>query len=97
MKIDKQGGTPVTLASGQSPEEAIAVDDSYVYWIDGGGALARVPLAGGAPEVIATTSEQGFTQQMAVNSTHVYWVFYRYTGTTADGGLLRAPIEGGAV
>lgn len=97
MKVGKAGGSPVPLASGQNPEEALTVDGEYVYWIGGGGVVGRVAVAGGTPEVIATAADHGFTQQMAVNTTHIYWVFYRYSGMAADGALLRVPIDGGAV
>ena len=43
MNVSNAGGSPVVLAPGQTQANAIAVDDSYVYWTSsaGGGSLMK--------------------------------------------------------
>ena len=60
------GGVPVELAAGQPNPHAVVVAGGYAYWTNSGtrqpgsgawnqdGALLRIALAGGAPEVLAS-------------------------------------------
>lgn len=61
MKVPLAGGPVVTLAIADGTPRGIAVDDDSVYWVEAGaatadhgpsGALKRVSLSGGEPEVL---------------------------------------------
>ena len=87
-------GAPVALANGQACPEALALDDSYVYWINSGctladaGAVLRTPIGGGSITTLA--SGQDFISGgggIAVDATNVYW--------TTGAALMRMPKDGG--
>jgi hypothetical protein len=86
QKVSKLGGAPVTLATTSNPR-GLALDDAYVYWAADGG-IARVPKAGGAPEMLGAAT--GFPWFIAVDDTSAYWT--TYTG----GDLMRVPKDGSA-
>lgn len=71
-----QAGTPPppgTLATGLSYPVSVAVDDSYVYWIEASGkVLKRVSKSGDSPITLATTlSSFG---QMVLNGDYLYYL-----------------------
>ncbi|MEP7122104.1 MAG: hypothetical protein ABJE95_14390 [Byssovorax sp.] len=63
------GGVLTTLAA--TGGFGIAADEHHVYFGDYDGRLARVPLAGGEPEVIGIGP--GTPTDLALSSTTVYW------------------------
>jgi hypothetical protein len=91
MRVAKTGGTPETLASGETDPVEIAVDGTYVYWARStGGTIVRVPRGGGTIATVATTPNvRGF----AVDTTHAYWTY----NNGGIGGVSRQPLAGGNV
>ncbi len=86
---------PVTLASGQTNADAIAVDGTSVYWVNdtGNGSVAKVPIAGGAVTTLA--SSQYVPQGIAVDPVNVYWTVAPFGAN--DSNVLSIPLNGGAL
>lgn len=74
MRVDKNGGTPQTIAT--APLSDMAVDASHVYWVQGDAArsipyaLERVGKSGGTPTRL---SDKGGTA-IALDDSYVYWI-----------------------
>ena len=89
------GGAITTLATGVEPS-AIALDESYVYWIErnngSNGVLRRVPKAGGTPVTLASglRNAQNF---LAIDATSVYFG----DGNPGGGGSIRKVGKSGGV
>ncbi len=83
LEVGLSGGTPVTLAAGQTGAE-IAVDSTFVYY-DDVSTIMKVPLSGGVPEAVVSA---GFL--VAVDSTGVYWI----SGGPTE-ALMKTPLSGG--
>ena len=92
QKVPKTGGAIVTLASGDVLS-GITVEGSNVYWVartaDESGAIKTVPVAGGTPMVVAAQS--GAPSHIVADASYVYW------GELNGGGVMKAPLGGGAV
>ncbi|MGH7436223.1 MAG: hypothetical protein ACRENE_11165 [Polyangiaceae bacterium] len=82
-KVSKTGGHLTELASGQTFTGGIAVDATNAYFgyspcptsqdaLCAGG-LARVPLAGGSPVVLASVLVSSTAQSIAADSSGLYW------------------------
>lgn len=78
---------PVIVAEGQAYAYHLAATETSLYWTRQDGSVMAAE-AGGAPQVLV--SGQNTPGDIAVNSTHVYWV------NLGDGTILRVPLGGGA-
>jgi hypothetical protein len=81
---------PTTLACAQTTPAKVVTDGASVYWtVEASGAvLMKVPIGGGAPQVLATSDAAAFG--LALDATYAY-----FTQPTA-GRVLRVPLGGGA-
>jgi hypothetical protein len=74
MRLAKSGGTATALGSVQL--KAMAVDETYVYWLEGDAttdvpnAIKRMPKGGGATTTLSTS----YATAIAVDDAYIYWV-----------------------
>jgi len=77
MRVDGAGGTPVQLFETPRLINALTVDgeNAYVAVADGGWTVQAIPLAGGAPRVLASLPLVGTNEphDLAVTSDTLYW------------------------
>jgi hypothetical protein len=92
-------GTPVLLTASVNYPFRIAMDDTHVYWTDEGtlgspdGAVQRMPVGGGTPEIIADELPTPRGLVLDINNgraTSVFWTIFDQSGT-----VMRAEVEGG--
>jgi hypothetical protein len=92
LELGLDGGVPVTLVPNTVANLplGIALDSSYLYWLDtGSGQVLASPLDGvGGVKAIASGGE-AFLTAIAIDSTTVYWT------ETLPGGLFKTAIVGG--
>ena len=72
VKLALTGGVPVTIGSTSGPlpnTTGLAIDDTNAYF-SYGGSVAKVPLAGGTPVILAFGQGPSL---IAVDATSVYW------------------------
>jgi hypothetical protein len=72
VKIAKEGGAVTPIAM-QKDVFAIATDVDSVYWVTGGGVVARAPKAGG-PTTVLAGGQLAMGSFMIVDDTNVYWL-----------------------
>jgi len=82
---------PQTLAYASGTPGPIAVDASFVYWVDtSNNAAFRMPLAGGTPQKLASgPGAMPGLSGIAVAGNSVYW-------TNQGGAVMQAPSAGGS-
>ncbi len=92
-KAHLDGTAPVVLNNTVNAQpDSVAVDSTSVYWsndIEIGGAILKVPLAGGTPTTVTTSSNP---REVVVDATNVYWV----AGSNGYNQVLQQPLAGGA-
>jgi hypothetical protein len=84
------GGAPTTVASVANPI-CVAADDTNVYWT-GGTTVAKAPLGGGKPTVVA--AGQTGLGTIALDATSVYWTALEGDDVNL-GVIMKAPLGGG--
>jgi hypothetical protein len=101
------GGGPITPLGEPIAPVSFAVHGAYIYALSGttypamatSGNITRVPIDGGAHEVIANLTET--VGGLAVDDTYVYWTQSDLITPTSSGGLIgevmRMPLAGGAM
>ena len=96
------GGTPVELI--RMPDFTfgpadIAVNATHVFWTDGEnpGSIARVPLEGGLPTVLASGDPLTGTGAIAIDDTHVYWADSNTFEGATSSSVMKVPLDGGTV
>jgi hypothetical protein len=87
MRLSADGGTPITLATGQSAS-AIAIEGSNLYLANDDGTINQVPVSGGP--VLTLASGQNNPAGIAVDSAAIYWSSY------GDGTIAKVAIDGGS-
>ncbi|MFO0758437.1 MAG: hypothetical protein U0359_18235 [Byssovorax sp.] len=105
MRSPRLGGAPVMLVDDAHGIQAMGVDGTHLYWsvftdeadnppAPGPGGLRRVPIGGGAPEVVTTSND---CSTFALDGDDVYW---SYTGpglmSGETGKIMRVAKSGGA-
>jgi hypothetical protein len=109
-------GQPTTLATAVNPEQ-IVVDTTSVYWLEASygsnqqpndprhpqGALMKMPIGGGSPEVLAAPAinqaplSGGVGPTLALDAANVYWVWTSVGSDAGAGGsVMKVPLGGGA-
>ena len=92
---DGKGGCanyPTVLANNQPMPQAIAIDGTYLYWLNWvaeTGTVMRVPKTGGSTDTLATS--QDLPTDLAVGGNFAYW------SNANAGNISRLPLAGGSV
>ncbi|HVU03389.1 MAG TPA: hypothetical protein VHE30_16630 [Polyangiaceae bacterium] len=91
VRVLKSGGTPETIATGQTSAVAIAADDRFLYWVTRktGGTVVRMDPSNGTLLTLADGQAQPIS--VAADGSYVYWATYD------AGGIFRVPRDGGSV
>jgi hypothetical protein len=88
----KDGSVSVLVKGGELvPNEALAMDNMFLYWSDGGNIL-RVPKEGGQSEVIVPNAPM--PAEMVVDDQNIYWIIWGGEGSPPR-PIMFAPKLGG--
>jgi hypothetical protein len=94
------GGTTTVLASGRNQPRALAVDATYVYWVDYGdtntGSVNKVPIGGNNTQVLplATGENEPYDIVVDAEGAYVYWTTH---ADRLSGGSVRRITTAGNV
>jgi hypothetical protein len=71
----------------------LAADATFAYWTDAGmGTVARIPIAGGTPAVLA--SQQAMPADVTVDLLYVYWI--NQGASAGAGAVMKAALANGS-
>jgi hypothetical protein len=107
LSVPTTGGATNTVASGVSALD-IAAHDDRLFWIDVGGSLSAVHVAGATPQVLASgfgnlgglavdDSNAYFTERCSAPDASCAYVGGGAAAAAGTGRLLSVPLAGGAV
>jgi hypothetical protein len=86
MKVAKQGGPAIPIATEQASPSGVAVDDGAVYWTNtGDGTVRKAPLGGGP--IVTLASALASPRSVTIAGANAYF--------TTDEWLMRVPLAGG--
>lgn len=89
-RVGLDGSEPALLISANMLSNTIALDDTYIYWVNlGDGQVKRALFDGTEESPLATGQAQPWG--IALDDTHVYWT------NSADGSIARVAKTGGGV
>jgi hypothetical protein len=91
----KDGSVSVLVKGGEHfPSDALAVDDKFLYWSDGG-TILRVQKDGGASEAVVSDAP-GSPAEMVVDNQNIYWLIWTGGEKPNPVPVMFAPKRGGA-
>lgn len=91
-KVDKNGGQPIILVSGQYCPTDLEIDDKNVYWLDYG-VISKITKEGTNYQKVI--DNQAGATSIAIDKDYLYWANeISFTGTN-DNQVLRIPLSGG--
>jgi len=90
LSVPTGGGSPVTLVPAGGGSQAMAIDETNVYY--GEVAVMKVPLGGGTPTTLAAATAQATIEGIAVDANNVYWT---EAGGSGGGTVMKTTIATG--
>jgi sugar lactone lactonase YvrE len=91
----KDGSVSVLVKGGEHfPSDALAVDDKFLYWSDGG-TILRVRKDGGESEAVVSDAP-GSPAEMVVDNYNLYWLIWSGGEKPHPVPVMFAPKKGGA-
>ena len=92
-RISLSDGSATILVKGgkQVPEAALAVDEKFLYWSDGGN-IFRIPKAGGVSEKIIPNAPP--PSEIVLDDANIYWLIWTGEGSPPQ-PIMFAPKNGG--
>lgn len=92
-RIDIDGANPITIAASQPQPRGVAVDSTFVFWVDrGNGTVHRARWDGTSPAELVTSARSPFA--IAVDADGIYWAESGTDPDFLDGRVRRADLDG---